>query len=95
MKFKAELVIELPDNADLNAIEDAKICAERHIEWRQVFDVKERMRKTDLTNKCGSCKYFALKPDLTSCCYGRCEQGYKGYKTRAHPGCKKYERRDG
>ena len=95
MKFKAELCIELPDNATPLDVEDAKICAERRIEWHRVLEMKERMRQTDLTNKCGSCKYFVLKPDLSSCCYGICQQeGHKGYRTRTRPGCKKYERKN-
>lgn len=94
MRFKAELEITVPDNADFYAIEDAKLQAEQYIEWRRVIDREERMRKTDLTDKCGSCKYFQPKPDLFSCAYGKCLLGHKGYKTRAYPKCKGYERRE-
>lgn len=92
MRFRAELEIEVPDNATIQTIEDAKICAERDISWHRVIEKSERMSRTNLENKCGSCKYFTLKPDLTSCSYGKCEVGMKGYKTRANPKCKKYER---
>ena len=94
MRLKAELEIELPDDADFWAIEDAKLDAERSIKWYRVFPKQERMKMTDLTDKCGSCKYFTSKPDLFSNCYGSCSLGYKGYRQRAHPKCKKYERSD-
>lgn len=92
MKLRAELEIELPDNADFYAIEDAKLQAEQNIKWYRVFPKAERMRKTDLNNKCGSCKYFTLKPDFRSCAYGKCEKGHKGYRGRSVPCCKQYER---
>jgi hypothetical protein len=99
MKLRAEFEILLPDNADYNTIEDAKAEAERNIiasgiKWQRVFDKTERMNRTDLNNKCGSCIYFTLKPDLFSCSYGKCELGHKGYKTRSNPCCKSYERRE-
>ena len=94
MKFKAELEIEVPNDADFWAIEDAKLEAERSIKWQQVYPKAERMKLTDLSNKCGSCKYFDLKPDLSSSCYGKCCLGYKEYRQRAHPKCNKYERSD-
>lgn len=94
MKLKAELEIELPNDADFYAIEDAKLKAEQNIKWFRVFDREERMKNTDLTDKCGSCKYFTLKPDLFSCTYGKCEMGHHGYKPRTQRKCKQYERRD-
>lgn len=93
MKLKAELEINVPDDADFYTIEDAKLQAEQNITWYRVHTKTERMQRTDLSDKCGSCKYFTLKPDLFSCCYGKCEIGHKGYKTRACPKCKKYERK--
>lgn len=94
MKFKAELEIDVPDNATFQTIEDAKIIAERNISWHRVIEMTERLRRTNLEDKCGSCKFFTLKPDLTSCCYGKCEKGKSGYKTRSNPKCKQYERRE-
>ena len=82
--------IEVPDNCSWQTLEDAKLSAE----WHRVIERKDRMKNTDLTDKCGSCKYFTLKPDINSCCYGKCEIGHSGYKTRAYPKCKKYERRE-
>lgn len=87
MKYIAE--IEVPDNCTWQTLEDAKLSAE----WHRVFPRRERMKETDLTDKCGSCIYFTPKPDLTSCCYGKCELGKKGYKTRACRKCKRYERK--
>ena len=57
--------IELPDNATWEDIEDAKITADRN-GWKREHTIsqQERMLKTDLEGKCGSCKYFNLKPDL-------------------------------
>ena len=94
MRLKAELEIEVPDDADFWTIEDAKLDAERSIEWRRIFPKQERMKLTDLSDKCGTCKYFNLKPDLYSCCYGKCTLGHKGYRQRSTPKCKSYERDD-
>ena len=93
-KYRAELIVEVPDNADFYAIEDAKLQAERNIQWFRVYTKADRMERTNLDNKFGSCKYFTLKPDLFSCCYGKCEMGHKGYKTRAQKCCKQYERKE-
>lgn len=46
--------IEVPDNADWKTIEDAKARAI----WKEHHTLKERMAKTNLDGKCGSCKYF-------------------------------------
>ena len=94
MKFKAELEITVPDDYGVYDIESMKLEAERNIVWHRVYEREERMKRTDLTDKCGSCKYFTLKPDFRSCAYGKCEIGHKGYKTRSTPKCKGYERRE-
>lgn len=86
MKLKAE--VEVPENASWQQIEDAKLKAP----WRRVVTVDDRMRKTNLEGKCGSCKHFVPKPDLFSKCYGNCLMGRKGYKQRTCKGCKAYER---
>ena len=87
--------IELPDNATWDMIEDAKITADRN-GWKREHTIsqQERMLKTDLEGKCGSCKYFNLKPDLFSCCYGDCSKGRAGYRPRSQKACKAYERKD-
>lgn len=87
--------IELPDNATYEMIEDAKITADRK-GWTKEHTIsqQERMLKTDLDGKCGSCKYFTLKPDLFSCCYGDCSQGRVGYRPRSQKACKAYERKE-
>ena len=94
MKFRAVLEIEVPDNADFYAVEDKKLEAEQHIVWNRIVDKVECMARTDLTNKCGSCKYFTLKPDITSCSYGKCNIGHRGYKQRSCRKCKQYERKE-
>ena len=86
MKMRAE--IEVPEGACWQAIEDAKIKAV----WHTVVTVDDRMRRTDLGGKCGSCKFFKPKPDLFSKCYGECTKGRKGYKQRSNKACRAYER---
>lgn len=89
MKLKAE--IEVPDNADWRAIEDAKLKAE----WHRVYSVHDRMSRTDLTDKCGSCKHFVSRPFAGSKCSGDCLMCHNNtYKYRTTPKCKKYERRE-
>ena len=88
MKMRAE--IEVPENACWQAIEDAKIKAV----WHTVVTVDDRMRRTDLNGKCGSCKHFVSKPDLFSKCCGECTKGRRGYKQRSCKACKAYERKD-
>ena len=92
MKFRAE--IEVPEGADWQTIEDAKATAT----WNRIYSKQERMAKTDLTDKCGSCKYFC--PFVThymngtkSLCHGNCSKG-KTYRSRTNPCCKDYERTD-
>ena len=90
MKMRAE--IEVPENACWQAIEDAKLKAE----WRTVITVDDRMRKTNLEGKCGSCKYFApiTLALSTSKSYGDCLNGRKGYRQRSCKACNAYERKD-
>lgn len=93
MKLKAVLEIELPNDADPLTIECAKLTAEQFINWEIVRERKDRMARTNLDNKCGSCKFFELKPDMFSQCYGKCHAGHYGYKQRSVPACKDYERK--
>lgn len=88
MKLRAE--IEVPENACWQAIEDAKLKAK----WHKVVSVDDRMRRTDLANKCGSCKHFTPKPFFNSKCYGECGLGRKGYRQRSCKACRAYERKD-
>ena len=92
-KYRAE--IEVPDNADCQAIEEAMATAE----WRRIYSRHERMSRTDLTDKCGSCKHFCpvYKTFVTgtdSVCHGNCNKG-KVHRSRTTVKCKEYERKDG
>lgn len=88
MKLKAE--VEVPENASWQQIEDAKLKAP----WRRVVTVDDRMRRTNLEGKCGSCKYFApITLALSnSKCHGNCLKGRAGYRQRTCKGCIAYER---
>lgn len=87
--------IELPDNSTYEDIEDAKITADRK-GWKQsyVHSHEERMKHTDLTNKCGSCKYFIPVHTLNAKACGDCAKGRVGFRQRTIPACKEYERVD-
>ena len=87
MKLVAE-PIYLPDDAGYAAIEDAKLSAK----WHTVKSREERMRDTDLTGKCGSCKYFSTLPGKEAC--GKCNLKDKYtlyYRKRTQRGCKAYD----
>lgn len=79
--------IILPDGYTWQDLEDAKLSAK----WRKVVTNEDRMKRTDLTDKCGSCKYYKPyvgKQGGTSrgeCAIGTCPT----YRTRRK--CKKYE----
>lgn len=90
MKYVAE--IEVPDGVDWQTLEDAKLCAK----WRRVYSLHDRMSRTDLTDKCGSCKYFVLYKDKVagSHCTGECIARFTNFKYRTTPKCKCYERRE-
>jgi hypothetical protein len=91
MKYVAE--IEVPDGADWQTLEDAKLCAK----WRRVYSLHDRMSRTDLTDKCGSCKYFVRRDYASSKCSGDCVANPyypKTFKYRTTPKCKCYERRE-
>jgi len=86
MKYKA--VIEVPNNASWQTIEDAKIKAV----WKLVEPKEERMARTNLNNKCGSCKKFCPF-DCSS--YGTCERTHCLFRvSRTRKACKDYERDD-
>lgn len=89
MKLKCE--IEIPDNADARTKLDAIANASRHEElWREVRTKDELKKRTDLTNKCGSCQYF--RPIQRICgatCYGKCDMGLN-IRQRSTKACKRY-----
>lgn len=50
------------------------------------------MEKTDLTGKCGSCRFFKyVTANGENTCYGNCAQG-KVTRPRTTQACKEYER---
>lgn len=80
--------IYLPDNANWQTIEDAKANAK----WHKVISKEELQARTDLTGKCGSCKFF--KPyDGKYKCRGDCMNGRVGFRQRCSPACKGYEKK--
>ena len=86
--------IELPDNADYTTILDAMAQAGRdESRWKKTISRVSLMKKTNLDNKCGSCRHFKPKPLNYSKCYGDCRKGRAGYKQRTCKACKLYERK--
>ena len=77
----AEII--LPDDASYETIMDARLSAK----W-------QRMKVTDLKDKCGSCKYFKPKENPFES-YGDCCEGHHvSWRQRTVPKCKAYERKD-
>ena len=86
--------IELPDNADCTTILDAMAQAGRdESKWRRITSRDYLMKKTNLDNKCGSCKHFEPKYLDYSKCLGDCKKGRARYRQRTCPACKLYERK--
>ena len=83
MKFIADPVY-VDDNADFDEIMDACLRAK----WRRAYTLEDRMSRTDLSGKCGSCKHFNLKEDSKTC--GHCPM--RGRRERTSRACKEYER---
>ena len=90
IKYHAEFM--LPDDAPYAVIEEAKINAEW--KWRPLITREEKLKMTDLTDKCGSCKYFKPR-DGKYCLRGDCEMGRTGFRERTLPKCKAYEKKRG
>ena len=86
--------IRVPDNATYYDIQEAQLKAEWKFKGEKHLR-KEQMARTNLSGKCGSCKHWIGKPDLTSTSYGKCNKGKAGYKPRSCKACKLYERRIG
>lgn len=76
---------------------DAIAYANTHDEvWKIRENRKEKrartMEKTDLTGKCGSCRFFKyVTADGENTCYGNCAQG-RVTRPRTTKMCKEYER---
>ena len=87
MKYRAE--IEVSDSATWAEIEEAKIGAK----WEEIYTLPDRMNRTDLTNKCGSCKYFEPCADFGFGSHGFCNKGRAPWRPRSTPKCKDYERK--
>lgn len=86
--------VELPDDATYEDIVDALITADRKGWKRQdVMTVKEKMEKTNLDHKCGSCIYFQPRPYCGSECYGNCIAG-KAWGARTRKACKDYKKKE-
>jgi hypothetical protein len=81
-KYVAEIFVS--DDTDWKTIEDAKLNAQ----WRRIVTLEERMARTDLNGKCGSCMYFG-ECNLYSKAYGECK--VKGsLKERSQKACKTF-----
>lgn len=87
--------IEVPDNAGYAEIEEAKIAAEWKVENKPTK--ADRMRKTKLGGKCGSCRWFAACHTQRAKSYGDCKNpdapiSVRWGRSRTQT-CKKYEGR--
>jgi hypothetical protein len=81
--------IELPDNASPVTFLDAIAQAGRDERmWKKIHSRSQRMDRTDLTDKCGSCIHF--RPWHDSDTTGCCACGHRWGK-RTRPKCSKYE----
>lgn len=95
MKLVCE--IEVPDNADFKTKLDAMASAAAdESKWREVKSSEarriERMMKTDLCRKCGSCKFFESTPHKANKSYGICHKGYVSPRSRSTKACTLYEK---
>lgn len=94
MKLIADPII-LPDNANWQTIEDAKLSAK----WHVVHSIEEIMLQTDLKGKCGSCKWFCPIKHKRLKVYGNCicentKVSVKKGRSRTST-CKSYELKKG
>lgn len=90
--------ITIPDNSDYKTKLDAMAEASRNESlWREVKTRDERsaeiMERTDLTSKCGSCKFFNSVKCGRCKAYGICTKGYTSPRPRSLKGCSQYERK--
>ena len=63
--------VEVPDNASLADIVDAQLSAKWTVEKKETK--ADRMCKTSLCGKCGSCRWFAACPTYRAKSYGDCK----------------------
>ena len=92
MKLKCE--IEIPENYTYKEKLDAMARASRDTSlWVEVKSLEELKKRTNLDNKCGSCKYYCPFThngrELTN---GHCNAG-RVWGQRTRPKCKLYERK--
>ena len=85
--------VEVPDNASLADIVDAQLSAKWKCENKETK--ADRMRKTPMDKKCGSCRWFVLCPTWRAKSYGDCknpdaEITVRWGRSRSQT-CKKYE----
>lgn len=100
MKYRLTAEIELPDNSSLETVAEAQAIAKNNATWQYIESAEEKLAKTDLTNKCGSCIYFKPRPMLDAKCYGVCQNPNKRWRVKSNAirqrstvCCSKYERR--
>lgn len=89
--------VEIPDNADAITRLDAMARASRDESlWREIKTAEARraeiMARTDLCDKCGSCKYFEPTPHKANKSYGVCHKGHVSPRSRSIKKCVLYER---
>ena len=89
--------IEVDDNASLADIADAQLSAKWTVENKETK--ADRMRKTPLAGKCGSCRWFSACPTWKAKSYGDCKNmdapiTVRWGRSRTQT-CKKYESRGG
>lgn len=80
--------IEIDDGASWQEIEDAKLSAK----WQRVKCRADIHKETDLSDKCGSCKYFEITPCKRNKTYGICHKGFVSPRSRSIKKCTQYER---
>ena len=90
MKLRLEVIV--PDGCSYTTEQDALFYAVTHNHYKRITSKKAWMDKTDLTGKCGSCKYFCpIKTYGGGTCYGNCAKG-RATRARTTKACKDYER---
>lgn len=88
MRFRAE--IEVADNADLLTIQEAMLSAH----WIELKSKRAVMDMTDLSGRCGSCKFFCPRRYGNCESLGDCLKGRKNHRPRTNPACTEYKRKE-
>lgn len=86
MKYVCE--IEVPGNDTITKLDLMAKASRDETMWKPISSKPERMARTNLANKCGSCKHFCLWHDSES--NGVCRINHPWGK-RTRPACKDYE----